>query len=86
MTEDEAARELFELLRRRGGGTAAVTPATVKDLALVVARFVTTPLIIADNRVDRCRECDARVQCRPFVPTRALVCAPCALRMVRGDA
>ena len=55
--------------------------------AVCVAALVTTPLMFPDNRVRRCGECGKRVQCRPTVPKRAkLVCAPCGLRMVRGDA
>jgi len=55
--------------------------------AVCVAALVTTPLMFSDNRVRRCGECGKRVQCRPTVPKRAkLVCAPCGLRMARGDA
>jgi hypothetical protein len=55
--------------------------------AVCVAALVITPLMFPDNRVRRCSECGTKVQCRPTVPRRAkLVCAPCGLRMARGDA
>jgi len=44
-------------------------------------------LALPDNRIARCSECGAAIQHRPHVPAEAkLICTPCGLRMVRGDA
>lgn len=85
----ESAGELARMgIRPSDHADAEVVPApAIPPDALVVCPYFTAPLILPDNRVARCAECNSPIQHRPHVPPSAkLVCAPCCLRMVRGDA
>ena len=51
---------------------------------LIVCAALTSPLILPDNQVGNCADCNARIQYRPYYgdgPTK--LCSACAMRRVR---
>jgi len=49
------------------------------DEMVLVCERITTPLMLPDNRLGKCRECGWKVQYRPHAPKVARICTVCAL-------
>jgi hypothetical protein len=65
------------------GYTPQTDDAKGKD-AIVIAPYVTKPLMLPDNKISRCAGCHKKLQHRPHLPKGAtFMCSPCALKKVK---
>jgi hypothetical protein len=51
----------------------------------LICMRLTTPLLLPDNRIGRCKECLCKVQFRPFAPRGPRMCFECAQDLLPAD-
>jgi hypothetical protein len=55
------------------------------ELLTIICMHITAPLLLPDNHVGRCLECDSEIQFRPNVPPSHKLCVRCAVpRLLLG--